>query len=85
MFFIELTCRATISDRSLWLSRYTRALVVFRRQGDGEMRERWCVAGLLDAESRFNRVKGHKYLPQLLTALDRLVAPPTLDANCKRA
>jgi len=35
MLFIELTRRATISDRALWLSRYTRALVVFRRQGNG--------------------------------------------------
>jgi putative transposase len=56
-----------------------------KRWRDGNMRERWCVAGLLDAESRFNRVKGHKHLPQLLTALDRLVAAPTLDAKRKHA
>jgi transposase-like protein len=29
-----------------------------KRWRNGDMRERWCVAGLLDAESRFNRVKG---------------------------
>lgn len=56
-----------------------------KRWRDGNMRERWCVAGLLDAESRFNRVKGHKHLPQLLTALDRLVASPTLDTQRKHA
>ncbi|MGH9575996.1 MAG: IS256 family transposase [Terriglobales bacterium] len=56
-----------------------------KRWRDGDMRERWCVAGLLDAESRFNRVKGHKHLPQLLTALDRLVAAPTLDHKRKHA
>lgn len=56
-----------------------------KRWRDGNMRERWCVAGLVDAESRFNRVKGHKHLPQLLTALDRLVAAPTLDAKRKHA
>jgi transposase-like protein len=56
-----------------------------KRWRDGDMRERWCVAGLVDAESRFNRVKGHKHLPQLLTALDRLVAAPTLDAKRKQA
>jgi transposase-like protein len=56
-----------------------------KRWRDGNMRERWCVAGLVDAESRFNRVKGHKHLPQLITALDRLVASPTLDAKRKHA
>ena len=56
-----------------------------KRWRDGNMRERWCVAGLVDAESRFNRVKGHKHLPQFLTALERLVASPTLDAKRKQA
>jgi transposase-like protein len=56
-----------------------------KRWHDGDMRERWCVAGLLDAERRFNRVKGHKYLPQLLAALDRLVPSPTLDLKRKQA
>jgi transposase-like protein len=56
-----------------------------KRWRDGDMRERWCVAGLVDAESRFNRVKGHKHLPQFLAALDRLVAEPTLDAKRKQA
>jgi transposase-like protein len=56
-----------------------------KRWRDGDMRERWCVAGLLDAERRFNRVKGHKFLPQLLAALDRLAAVPTLDLKRKQA
>lgn len=56
-----------------------------KRWRDGDMRQRWCVAGLLDAESRFNRVKGHKHLPQFLTALDRLVTPPALDDKRKHA
>jgi transposase-like protein len=56
-----------------------------KRWRDGDMRERWCVAGLVDAESRFNRVKGHKHLPQLLATLDRLVTSPTLDAQRKHA
>jgi hypothetical protein len=33
----------------------------------------------LDAERRFNRIKGYKYLPQLLAAFDRLHAPSILD------
>ncbi|MCC7085186.1 MAG: transposase, partial [Pirellulales bacterium] len=28
-----------------------------KRWRDSDMRERWCVAGLLDAESRFNRIQ----------------------------
>lgn len=56
-----------------------------KRWRDGDMRQRWCVAGLLDAESRFNRIKGYKHLPQLLATLDRLVDTPALDANRKQA
>ena len=38
------------------------------RWRDGDMRRRWCVAGLLRAESRFRRVKGHRALPTLIKA-----------------
>lgn len=55
-----------------------------KRWRDGTMRERWCVAGLLDAESRFRRVKGHKHMKELLNALNQVVQP-TLDADRKRA
>jgi transposase-like protein len=40
------------------------------RWRDGEMRRRWCVAGLLRAESKFRRVKGHGALPTLIKALE---------------
>jgi len=56
-----------------------------KRWRDGDMRQRWCVAGLLDAESRFNRIQGYKHLPQLLAALDRLLDAPTLDTQRKLA
>lgn len=46
-----------------------------KRWRDGDMRQRWCVAGLLDAESRFRRVKGHKQLAQLRQALERELQP----------
>lgn len=52
---------------------------------DGDMRHRWCVAGLLDAESRFRRVKGYRHLPSLIRALELEIAPPSLDAHRKRA
>lgn len=48
---------------------------------EGDMRQRWCIAGLLRAESKFRRVKGYRHLPQLLKALDRLVLGKGLDEN----
>jgi transposase-like protein len=48
---------------------------------DGDMRQRWCVAGLLRAESKFHRLKGYRHIPQLLKALDRLVLGKGLDEN----
>ncbi|MGE0537938.1 MAG: IS256 family transposase [Pirellulales bacterium] len=56
-----------------------------KRWRDGDMRQRWCVAGLLDAERRFNRVKGYRHLKLLIDALQREVAGPTLDDQRKRA
>jgi len=47
------------------------------------MRQRWCVAGLLRAESKFRRVNGYRYLPQLFTALERLVQTNQLDPQTK--
>jgi transposase-like protein len=41
-----------------------------KRWRDGDMRQRWCAAGLLRAEEKFRRVKGHKHISQLLAALD---------------
>jgi putative transposase len=43
------------------------------RWRDGDLRLRWCVAGLLRAESKFRRVKGHRGMGALLKALERLV------------
>ena len=35
----------------------------------GSMALRWAVTGLMEAEKRFRRVKGHREMPQLLAAL----------------
>jgi transposase-like protein len=43
------------------------------RWRDGDMRLRWCVAGLLRAESKFRRVKGHRGMAALLKALERMI------------
>ena len=56
-----------------------------KRWRDGDMRQRWCVAGLLDAERRFNRIKGHNHMPQLIPALDRRTQFTFLDAARKHA
>lgn len=56
-----------------------------KRWRDGDMRKRWCTAGLLRAESKFRRVKGYRHMPQLLRALDRLVLGKGLDQNRKTA
>lgn len=56
-----------------------------KRWRDGDMRQRWCTAGLIRAESKFRRVKGHRYMPQFLKALDRLVLEKGLDQNRKIA
>ncbi len=50
-----------------------------KRWRDGDMRKRWCTAGLLRAESKFRRVKGHRHMPRLLQALDRIVLAKELD------
>lgn len=56
-----------------------------KRWRDGDMRQRWCVAGLLDAESRFKHVKGYRHIPQLLDSLEQDVHGSRLDSRRKRA
>jgi putative transposase len=52
---------------------------------EGDMRQRWCVAGLMRAESKFRRVKGYRHMSQLLKALDRLVPGKEIDEKRKIA
>jgi putative transposase len=52
---------------------------------EGDMRQRWCTAGLLRAESKFRRVKGYRHMPHFLRTLDRLVLGKGLDNNRKSA
>jgi transposase-like protein len=56
-----------------------------KRWRDGDMRERWCTAGLLRAEEGFRRIKGHKQLHLLLAALQRLANTQPLDERKKTA
>ncbi len=43
------------------------------RWRDGNMRKRWCAAGLLRAESKFRRLKGCRAMPTFVKALESLV------------
>jgi transposase-like protein len=42
---------------------------------DGSMKKRWIVAGMLEAERSFRRVRGHKDMAKLVDALRREVTP----------
>ena len=55
------------------------------RWRDGDMRRRWCTAGLLRAEEKFRRIKGFCHLPELARALQRENTRPTLESNRKSA
>ncbi len=44
---------------------------VKRWRDDGDMRRRWCAAGLLEAEKKFRRVRGHNQMTHLVAALAR--------------
>jgi len=44
-----------------------------KRWRDGDMRRRWCAAGLLFAEKKFRRVRGYRHMPRLVAALERSV------------
>lgn len=52
---------------------------VKRWRDEGDMRRRWCAAGMLEAERKFRRLRSHKQVPQLIAALARhaeAVTPP---------
>jgi len=50
---------------------------VKRWRNEGDMRRRWAAAGMLEAETRFRRVKGYRQLGQLKTALTHRTATVT--------
>jgi transposase-like protein len=52
------------------------------RWRDGDMRKRWCVAGLLRAESKFRRLKGHRAMPTLLEALEAIATGRPTGTEC---
>ena len=67
-------------ESALSVTRRVTARVTRWREGD--MRKRWCAAGLLRAEAKFRRVKGRRDMPAFLKALASLVQG--LQAGSKR-
>lgn len=60
------TCRRTSRNVKRW-------------RNEGDMRRRWCAAGMLEAERSFRRLRGHRQMPDLVAALARhaqTVTPP---------
>jgi putative transposase len=47
-----------------------------KRWRDGKMAQRWCAAGMVEADKQFRRVNGHLHLPALRAALEREFAEP---------
>ena len=48
-----------------------------KRWRDGEMRRRWCAAGMLEAEKSFRRVRGYRQMPALVAQLHAHAAAVT--------
>lgn len=57
-----------VIESALSVTRMVTARV--KRWRDGDMRQRWCAAGLIRAEEKFRRVRGYRQIPQLVAALD---------------
>lgn len=51
-----------------------------KRWRDGQMRRRWCAAGMLEAEKSFRRVRGYRQMPALVKQL-RAHADKTAQAS----
>lgn len=52
-----------------------------KRWRDGEMRRRWCAAGMLEAQKSFRRVKGHQEMPALVAQLQAHAARATAEQD----
>jgi hypothetical protein len=64
---------ATTNPIESALSATRRVTARVTRWRDDDMRRRWCAAGLLRAEAKFRRVKGHRAMPAPLKALEAVV------------
>ena len=56
-----------------------------KRWRGGEMAVRWAATAFMAAEKRFRRIRGHREIPALISALDRHAATIAVDIKAKVA
>lgn len=81
---VHAKLRQTLSNTNVMESAFSVVEQVtgrVKRWRPGEMRWRWCVAGLLHAEQHFRCVDGYRHIPALLSALERSASPKEIDAT----
>jgi transposase-like protein len=81
---VHAKLRQTLSNTNVMESAFSVVEQVtgrVKRWRPGDMRWRWCVAGLLHAEQHFRRVDGYRHIPALLKALERTTSPKEIDAT----
>ena len=79
---VHAKLRQTLSNTNVMESAFSVVEQVtgrVKRWRPGDMRWRWCVAGLLHAEQHFRRVDGYRHIPALLKALERNASPKEID------
>jgi len=85
---IPLLLRQSLSSTNIIESAFSVAQTAggrVKRWRRGVMRWRWCAAGLLQAEERFRRLKGHLQIPQFVAALDAVARQEGLDSKAQVA
>jgi len=81
---VHAKLRQTLSNTNVMESAFSVVEQVtgrVKRWRPGDMRWRWCVAGLLHAEQHFRRVDGYRHIPTLLNALKRSASPKETDVT----
>lgn len=85
---VHAKLRQTLSNTNVMESAFSVVEQVtgrVKRWRPGDMRWRWCVAGLLHAEEHFRRVDGYRHIPALVTALERTTSHAEIDGPEKAA
>jgi len=85
---VHAKLRQTLSNTNVMESAFSVVEQVtgrVKRWRPGNMRWRWCVAGLLHAERHFRRVDGYRHIPALVTALERTRSQAEIDRPEKAA
>ena len=55
-----------------------------KRWRDGEMRRRWCAAGMIESEKSFRRVRGYRQMPALVAQLRAHAAAVTAPCDTEQ-